>query len=344
MLWLLACQKEVLDAEITVDGDVVAYPADVTFTASAPIEGVASWEFGEGGTATGDEVTHRFVGAGTFDVTLTVTDARGDTAVATVAVILDAPGCPTMHPPELTGVVSDLALNELSGIAPSLRATGLSWVHQDNGDNPLLFAVDPEGRVRGRYDIHGIVDFEDIATAADPETGAPLLFVGDIGDNDLVRDEIAVVMLDEPDPNGIATAEGLRMALNYPADPPYDAETLLVDPLTLDLFVVTKDRTGASRVFVKRGPHDEPGPFLLEELTRLSFAVGGLEGLTTTAGDVSPDGTRFVIRAAVGWHVGCRCRGPDNLGTLRRLRVRHPGIERHRRGSTPCGPDSSALP
>lgn len=305
MWWLLACAPDVYEAGITTDTDAGVYPLDVTFEASSPLAGTATWDFGEGGTATGDTVTHRFVGAGIFGVTLTVSDDRS-TAVATVPITVGEPACPTMSPPELWGLVSDLSLDELSGIAASHREPDLFWVHQDNGDNPLLFALDAQGRVQSRHDIDGIEDFEDVATAIDPNDGEPLLFVGDIGDNDGERDEITVVVVDEPDPRVSGPFDGLRMTLHYPPGPAYNAETLLVDPRTLDLYVVTKDRDGASRVFAKRAPHDGPGPFVLEPVAEVSFAVGALSGLTTTGGDVSPDGSRIVIRTYLPrahlWH------------------------------------------
>jgi PKD repeat protein len=44
------------------------------------------WEFGDGGTGTGETAMHGFEGAGCFDVTLTVEDDRGATATATATV------------------------------------------------------------------------------------------------------------------------------------------------------------------------------------------------------------------------------------------------------------------
>src|SRR5262249_27025520 len=45
-----------------------------------------AWSFGDGATATGQSVSHRFVKAGRYTVTLTVTDALGGTTTATTQI------------------------------------------------------------------------------------------------------------------------------------------------------------------------------------------------------------------------------------------------------------------
>ncbi len=67
-------------------------PLTVHFSASTPDTdtgpAVASyaWSFGDGTTGTGAAITHRFVEPGRYDVTLTVTDVLGGTAVTTTEV------------------------------------------------------------------------------------------------------------------------------------------------------------------------------------------------------------------------------------------------------------------
>ncbi|MFJ4172663.1 LamG-like jellyroll fold domain-containing protein [Microbacterium sp. NPDC089696] len=68
---------------VTVDGSASADP-DGAIAAYA-------WTFGDGGTATGPTATHTYAAAGTYPVTLTVTDAVGATASVTTQVTVAAP-------------------------------------------------------------------------------------------------------------------------------------------------------------------------------------------------------------------------------------------------------------
>ena len=83
-------------AGFTIDVDRGQAPLDVTFDAapSSDPDGslvAYSWEFGDGGTATGARVTHTYVGAGLFEVELTVRDDRDGEASATGDVTVASP-------------------------------------------------------------------------------------------------------------------------------------------------------------------------------------------------------------------------------------------------------------
>jgi hypothetical protein len=87
-------------------------------------------------------------------------------------------------------------------------------------------------------------------------------------------------------------AGAAALTLTY-ADGPRDAEALLADPRTGDLFVVTK-QWGGGPAGVYRIPADaDPGTS-----TRMERAadVGGSDGRLITGGDVSPDGSVVGLR------------------------------------------------
>jgi PKD repeat protein len=90
----------------------------VTFdgSSSTPVGGLSSyqWNFGDGGAATGATVSHVFAQAGVFNVTLTVSNAAGQTNQATLVVQV-SPAQPTAPAPlPLEGTLWTLQ-NTLSG-------------------------------------------------------------------------------------------------------------------------------------------------------------------------------------------------------------------------------------
>lgn len=197
--------------------------------------------------------------------------------------------CPTADPPALWGEVADGGVTELSGVVASLRDDDAYWVH-DDGAPGFLLAISGDGATLSEHTLpDGFSDLEDLAVAIDPAGGRSTLFLGDLGDNGLARDEVAVWVAEEPDPRADGALDPLRMGLVYP-DGPHDAEALIADPATFDLYVLTKSSDGAG-IYRKRAPHDPEGPFLLEALG----APAALD-LVVTGADASPDGTLVVVR------------------------------------------------
>ena len=283
-----------LVARLAVDLDEGVFPLAVTFDASESELGSGTvryeWDFDDGTEVVGDvEAGHTYVGRGTFDVTLRIVDeASGTVSTAELTIDVDEPDCPSEEDPTEWASL-DGRLDDLSGIAASHREPGLYWLVQDDDDD--LLVVDAEGDVLAEHDMPSERDLEDLALVVDPQTGVPLLFIGDIGDNDLERDEIEVWIVEEPaDPRVESDLEPLQMELVYP-NGPHDAETLLVDPFTLDLFIVTKSESDEQRVYVKRAPHDGEGPYELQDLG----AFDELD-ITATGGSVSADGSRILVR------------------------------------------------
>ena len=82
-------------ASFTISAANGTAPLSVTFesTSSDPDGVIVShdWDFGDGSTAQGDEVTHVYQSAGAYTVTLTVTDDRGASAQAQAAIGVTAP-------------------------------------------------------------------------------------------------------------------------------------------------------------------------------------------------------------------------------------------------------------
>jgi hypothetical protein len=233
----------------------------------------ASCSGGDGGG--GSEGT----GAGT-----TTTEPAAPTAVELCAGAQAAPAPATVVQP---------ALVEASGIATSRRQPGLLWAHNDSGGEPEVFAIGEDGGDRGRWSLPGAeaIDWEDMARGPG-EGGADVLYLGDIGDNGAQRADVTVYRAAEPEvPPGAAggALDGVEaLTLTY-ADGAQDAEALLADPVTGDLFIVTKVLAGPAGVYrIPAG--SEPGA------TTTMEREGDVAGNLVTGGDISPDGSVIGLR------------------------------------------------
>ena len=205
-------------------------------------------------------------------------------------------------------VFADPRITESSGLATA--STGdLVYTHNDSGDQGRFFAVGPDGRTRTAYVLPGVEprDWEDMARGPD-EQGRSSLWLGDIGDNNAVRENgLLVHRVLEPEPTDaeeVTTEPPTSFRLRY-ADGPGDAETLLVHPRTGRLYVVTKPLAGTARVYAAPERLDPDGPNLLERVadaptqatgTPGGPGIGGLANSLVTAGDIAPDGSRVALR------------------------------------------------
>jgi len=184
-------------------------------------------------------------------------------------------------------------LPEGSGLAASRRASGRFWSHNDSGE-PVLFALDTNGRVTGRLTISGatIEDWE--AVAVGPCPSGSCIYVGDIGDNDAERKRITVYRIAEPaDASGSAKLDATLHA-TYP-DGSHDAEALLVTPEGR-LLIVTKGDTGPVSLY--RFPNElrTGTPVRLERIGGPRDPRAPAENDRITDGAVSPDGQWIVLR------------------------------------------------
>jgi hypothetical protein len=209
----------------------------------------------------------------------------------------------------VTGRVADPTANELSGLVRSRSQPDLLWSHDDSGAGPILYALRADGRVAARPTVTGAQaeDWEDIAAGPGPD-GQPLLYVGDIGDNEARRASVDVYRVPEPRVDDAATAPAARLRLRYP-DGAHDAEALLVDPLGADLVIVTKV-LGSARAY-RASARSAAG-------SQATLRSGPAIGMSlVTAGDVSADGRIVVLRGYDRVAVWVR-RGRERLTTTLR--------------------------
>lgn len=196
--------------------------------------------------------------------------------------------------PVIKGKVDAEIINEVSGIVASRNNPGKLWVHNDSGDLNRIYLIDENGILLQTYIISNVAahDWEDIAIGPGPVIGINYIYIGDIGDNHNQYSTKHIYRFPEPkyiskntNPELIQKTETIKVS--YP-EGPKDSETLLVDPLTGDIFIITKAEWNVS-VYHAPYPQVLDRAISLEKITTLPFpgAVGG---------DISKDGHQIIIK------------------------------------------------
>jgi hypothetical protein len=151
--------------------------------------------------------------------------------------------------PMATGV-----LEEASGIADSHLNAGMLWVQEDSGNPPELSLLSHQGQLVKSIPVKGALntDWEDLALAGGPDPALKYLYIADIGDNDQKRDRVNILRAPE------VTASASEIAVEtFPVkyeDGAHDAEAIIVEPGSLDIYIITK-RDARSGVYVVKYPY-----------------------------------------------------------------------------------------
>lgn len=201
-----------------------------------------------------------------------------------------------------TGHVGPEDLTEISGIVLSRRNPGIIWTHNDSGGGPRIFALQTDGSPAGVFSLDNAVaiDWEDIAIGPGPSDQTDYLYLADSGNNNLSRNTITIYRVPEPllenrNPSSgrtLTTVEALTF--RFP-EAPQECETLLVDPLTSDIYLVSRNRRSIGQetalVFRAAGPHQSGVTRTLELVASFSTPA------SIKGGDISRDGSLVLLRA-----------------------------------------------
>jgi hypothetical protein len=185
-------------------------------------------------------------------------------------------------------------LREISGIAASIEYPKHFWVHNDAGNKPIIYLLDENLDVKLTCELEGVEnrDWEDIAVGPGPDSAKNYIYVGDIGDNDGKHKYKHVYRLEEPvskdgETNVTVTAvDKITFSLD---DGPKDTETLLLEPLTKNLYVVSK-REQPVYLYELKYPYAINEPHTAKQL--LSLPMTAIVG-----GDFAPDGTEILLKS-----------------------------------------------
>ena len=196
--------------------------------------------------------------------------------------------------PRQVGTMTDPGLIESSGLAPSRRNPGYLWTEEDSGNPNEIQLLSQAGTLVARFTIDGAAnrDWEDMAVGPGPVAGETYIYLADIGDNKLRYPEKIIYRFPEPGITGqilpytghVTNAETIRLTL---PDGPQNAEAILVDPVTKDLFILSKsDRSELYRATY---------PQSLSQSTLMTRQLVMPFDKVTSAG-ISPDNREILIR------------------------------------------------
>lgn len=172
--------------------------------------------------------------------------------------------------PEAMGLVTEAAIDEISGLAASRRHPGLYWAHNDSGGGDALHLVDGRGRRQATVATPGArnVDWEDIASF--PLDGRDYLLVADTGDNGGIRQSLVLHVFEEPTDLSRPATLAWSLRLRWP-DGPRDCEAVAVDAARGEVLLISKKRVPAELFRVKLRDTGE------EQVAELVGTLPGIE-------------------------------------------------------------------
>jgi hypothetical protein len=192
--------------------------------------------------------------------------------------------------PKAVGGVENQEIDEASGLAFSRTMPGIIYTHNDSGGEPMIYMMDTLGKDKGAIKIEGVKnrDWEDVAVGPGDKKDISYVYIGEIGDNDGKYSDVKIFRFPEPKHwRASFTVQPEVLTLTYP-DGPRDAETLLVDPVSTDIFILSK-RDSTNILYKVPQSAFEQGEFEMERVMDLPITM-------SVAGDISADGSQILIK------------------------------------------------
>lgn len=214
---------------------------------------------------------------------------------------------PQVGEARLAGLVTDAAVDEISGLAASHRHDGILWAHNDSGNPAEIFAIDTRGERRATFVLSNArnIDWEDMALYRDGDRD--WLLIADVGDNGGVRRELSLHFVPEPDrieDGEVAAERSLRFV--WP-DGARDCEAVAVDIAERAIYLVSKKRVPPELFRLPLDGDSSAAPLVAERVGPIAHIsqpteadlernpVYGRYRAQITAMDISPDGRMLAI-------------------------------------------------
>lgn len=174
-------------------------------------------------------------------------------------------------------------INEVSGIADSKVNAGYLWGEEDSGNPPAIYLIDHNGSIFKSIYLKGAVnrDWEDMTLSGSD------IYIADIGDNNQVYSDYTIYSFPEP-AKSIDTISNFNTIRFTYEDGSHDAEALIVDPVTKDIYLFTK-RDNASKIYTLTFPYSFTGVNTARQVGTLPY--GGV-----VSASISADGKEILVK------------------------------------------------
>lgn len=186
--------------------------------------------------------------------------------------------------------VQNSEINEASGLAVSVSRPNLIWTHNDSGDKARIFLINENAESIAEYHLKGVKnrDWEDIATGPGPDDGKPYIYVGEIGDNRAIYDTKIIYRFEEPSVSSALEISNFETIEYVYPDGKRDAESLFVDPLSKDIYILSK-REDNIGIYVATYPQSTKEVITLQKLGTIPYRL-------TVAADITADGEEILLK------------------------------------------------
>jgi len=195
----------------------------------------------------------------------------------------------------LTSVMAKQEYDEISGIAESIKFKDIIYFHEDKPGKNFIYITNKKGEDFGRLVLDGVTpaDWEDMGIGPGPISAASYIYIADIGDNNALNPSVTIYRFAEPSLSGLSSATEIhiqefdKIRVSY-SKGSTNAETILVDPLTRDLYILTKEN---SKSHVYQIPYPQSTTAIIPSKP---IALLGFDYLTS--GAISTDGQEILLR------------------------------------------------
>lgn len=190
------------------------------------------------------------------------------------------------------------ALKEVSGII-FIQSSQLTWALEDSGNANQIYGLNGQGKVEKAITIAQTqnIDWEDITKDATEN-----LYIGDFGNNDNIRKDLAIYKIDKDSLNNQSVIPSYKISFAYPEQtefPPkkskmvYDVEAFIEYNNNFYLFTKNRSKGFDGTTFLYKVPNQ--AGFHQAQLLGQFKADGNYQNAAITSAAISPDRKKVVL-------------------------------------------------